>query len=52
LEDLEERVIEYESVGEFLMALKKEFGGGDKEAVKIAKLKKLEQGGRTMEKFV
>jgi len=46
LENLEEGVVEYESVGEFLMALKKEFGGGDEEAVKIAELKKLEQEER------
>jgi len=52
LENLEEGVIEYESVGEFLMAIKKEFGGGDKESVKIAELKKLEQGERMMEEFV
>ena len=52
LEDLKEEAIEYESVGEFLMELKKEFGGRDKEAVKVAELKKLEQGGEIMEEFV
>jgi len=52
LEDLEEGVVEYKLVGEFLMTLKKEFGGGDEEAVKVAELKKLEQGGKTMEEFV
>ena len=52
MEDLEEGVIEYESVGKFLIALKKEFGGGDEETVKIAELKKLEQGGRIMKEFV
>jgi len=52
LEDLEERVIEYESVGEFLMVIKKEFGSGDEESVKVVELKKLEQGGRMMEEFV
>jgi len=52
LEDLEEKVIEYELVGEFLVALKKEFGGGDKEVVKVAELKKLEQGKKMMEEFV
>ena len=52
MEDLEEGVIEYESVGKFLIALKKEFGGGDEETVKIAELKKLEQGGKKMEEFV
>jgi len=52
LEDLEEEVIEYELVGEFLVALKKEFGGGDKEVAKVAELKKLEQGKKMMEEFV
>ena len=52
LEDLEEGVIEYESVGKFLIVLKKEFGGGDEEAVKVAELKKLEQEGKTMDEFV
>jgi len=42
LEDLEERVLEYKSVGEFLAAIKKEFGGGEEESVKVAELKKLE----------
>ena len=28
------------------------FGEGDKESVKVAELKKLEQGGRIMEEFV
>jgi len=35
-----------------LIALKKEFGGGEEESVKAAELRKLEQGGRTMEEFV
>ena len=52
LKDLEEGVMEYESVGEFLIAIKKEFGGRDKELVKIAELKKLEQGGRIIEEFM
>jgi len=52
LEDLEEGVIEYESVGKFLIAIKKEFGSRDEESVKVAELKKLEQGERMMEEFV
>jgi len=52
LEDLEKGKLEYESVGEFLAAIKKEFGGREEELVKVAELKKLEQGGRTMEEFV
>ena len=52
IEDLEAGEVEYESVEEFLTNLKKEFGRGDKESVKVAELKKLEQEGRTMEEFV
>jgi len=51
-EELEAGEIEFESVGEFLAEIKKEFGGGDEESVKVAELKKIEQGGRTMEEFV
>jgi len=47
LEDLE-----FDLVGKFLMKLKKKFSGGDEESVKVAKLKKIEQGGGTMKKFV
>jgi len=52
LEELEKEELEYESVGEFLVAIKKKFGGGEEELVKMAELKRLEQGGRTMEKFI
>jgi len=52
LEDLEEGALEYKSVGEFLVAIKKEFGRGEEELVKVAELKKLEQGGKMMKKFV
>jgi len=44
LEDLEVEKVEYESAGEFLIEIKKEFGGGDKESVKVAELKRIEQG--------
>ena len=44
--------MEYELVGEFLAELKREFEEGDKEAVKVAELKKLEQRERTIEEFV
>ena len=37
---------------DFLTSLKKEFRGGEEESVKAAELRKLEQGGRTMEEFV
>jgi len=52
LENLEEGELEYESVGEFLAAIKKEFRVGEEELAKIAELKRLEQGERTMEKFI
>ena len=44
--------MEYKSIEEFLTSLKKEFGEGEKELVKTAELRKLEQGERTMEEFV
>jgi len=52
MEELESGEIEYESAEEFLTSLRKEFGGGEEELVKVAELRKLEQGGRTMEEFV
>ena len=52
LENLEARVLEYETVEKFLADIKKEFGEEDKETVKVAELKRLEQGGRTIEEFV
>ena len=52
LEELETGEIEFENVGELLAEIKREFGGGDEESVKVAELKKIEQGGRTMEEFV
>ena len=39
-------------IGEFLIDLKKEFSNGNDELVKIAELKKMNQGSRTMEEFV
>ena len=52
LENLEVEILEYEIVGEFLTDLKKKFGGEDEKAMKVAKLKQLEQGERTIKKFV
>ena len=52
IEELKTGEMEYETVEEFLTSLKKEFGGGEEESVKVAELRKLEQGGRTMEEFV
>ena len=52
MEELEVGEVEFESIEEFFTGLKKEFGGGEEESVKVAELRKLEQGGRTMEEFV
>ena len=52
LEELEVGEVKYKLVEEFLLSLKKEFGGGEEESVKAAELRKLEQEGRTMEEFV
>jgi len=52
MEELETEEIEFESAGEFLAEIKKEFGGGDEESVKVVELKKIEQGGIMMEEFV
>jgi len=46
IEELKSGEMEYESIEEFFTSLKKEFGGREEE------LRKLEQGGRTMEEFV
>jgi len=52
MEELEVGEMEYETAEELLTVLKKEFGGGEEEAVKAAELRKLEQEGKTMEEFV
>jgi len=52
MEELETGEIEFKSAGEFLAEIRKEFGGEDEESVKVAELKKIEQGGRMMEEFV
>jgi len=52
MKKLEAGEMEYETVEEFLTVLKKEFGGGEEELVKAVELRKMEQGGRTMEEFV
>ena len=52
MEELESGEIEYETAEEFLMSLRKEFGGGENEVVKVAELRKIEQEEKTMEEFV
>ena len=52
MEELEAEKVEYETVEEFLITLKKEFRRGEKESVKAVELRKLEQEGRTIEEFI
>jgi len=52
MEEMEAGEVEYESAEEFLTCLKKEFGGGEEELVKAAELRRMEQGGKTMEEYV
>ena len=52
IEKLKTVEVEYESVEDFLTCLKKKFGGRKEESVKVAELRKLEQGERMIEEFV
>ena len=52
IEELETGEIKFESAVEFLAEIRKKFGGEDEESVKVAELKKIEQGERMMEEFV
>jgi len=44
--------LSYATVSEFLSDLKEEFGRGDDETIKVAKLKKVEQEENIIEEFV
>ena len=52
MEELETAELEFETAGELLAEIRREFGRGDEESVKVVKLKKLKQRGRMMEEFV
>ena len=52
MENLKRRLLNYKTVEEFLVDLKKEFGGGDNKIVKVAELKKVKQEGKIMKKLV
>ena len=52
MDEIEAGEVEFESVEEFFTCLRKEFGRGEEESAKAAELRKLEQGGKTMEEFV
>ena len=51
LKDLEGGLLEYKTVREFLVDIKKEFGE-DEELVKVVELKRLEQESKTIKEFV
>ena len=42
MEEIETGEIKFETAGEFLAEIRREFGEGDEESVKIAELKKIE----------
>ena len=52
LEELKAEELEFKTVEKFLAEIKKEFGWGEEESVKVAELRKLEQEGKMMEEFV
>ena len=52
MEDLEGGLLEYKTAEKFLAEIRKEFRRGNEESVKVAELKRLEQGGRLMEEFI
>jgi len=52
MEELESGEIEYETAEEFFTNLRKEFGRGEEESVKAAELRRMEQGGKTMEEYM
>ena len=52
MEEMEVEEVEYESAEEFLTTLRKEFSGGEEELVKAAELRKMKQGGKSMEEYV
>jgi len=52
LEDLKLGEVEFRLVREFLLELKKKFGKGDEELVKVAELRRIGQGGKTMKEFI
>ena len=44
--------MEYKTVEEFLADIRKKFGEGNEESVKVAELRRLEQRSRIMKEFV
>ena len=49
---MERGLLEYKNIEEFLVDIRKEFGRGDEESVKVAEPRRIEQEEKTMEEFV
>ena len=47
-----DKKVEFKLAEEFLLELRKEFREGDEKAIKVAELKRVEQGRRTIKEFV
>ena len=52
LKDLKSEEVEFGLAREFLLELRREFREGDEKSVKVAELRRIEQGGRIIEEFV
>ena len=52
MKNLESGKAEFGSAGEFLLELKKEFEGENKESIKVVELKRIEQGEKMIEEFI
>ena len=50
--DLERELWNYEVIGKFSENSKNKFGEEDNKIIKVAKLKRIEQGSKMMEEFV
>ena len=52
IKNLERRLLNYKAVGEFLADMKEEFEEEYDKTMKVAELKKVEQGSKIIEEFV
>ena len=52
VEEQIQQILLFETAGEFLAELKKEFRGKEEEIVKVAELRRIEQRGKTIKEFV
>ena len=52
LENIDIKEMQFKLVTDFIAKLKRKFGGGNNGSAKVTKLKRVEQGGKTIEEFV